>query len=235
MQYSDAALQKVREDRLLIDEVDKWLFEEISPFLGQRVLEVGCGMGNFARYMIDRELYIGTDTSVTSVDYVKEAFSDSANVVSVVTDVTDDDFLKLKSYAVDTVFSLNVFEHIANHGQAMRNAHTVLSDNGVFILVVPAHEWLYGSIDRAIGHYRRYNKNSLVALLEDTGFTCKMAKYVNAAGAVGWFLNGRVFKKETPPSGQLRYFNLVVPALKRIESTVTMPLGISLLVVCYKN
>jgi SAM-dependent methyltransferase len=185
--------------------------------------------------MIDRELYIGTDTSITSVDHVKEQFGDCDNVISFVTDVTQDDFVELRTYAIDTVFSLNVFEHISDHSRAMRNVHTVLNDNGVFILVVPAHEWLYGSIDRAIGHYRRYSKNSLIALLEETGFTCQMVKYVNAAGALGWFLNGRLFKKKTPPSGQLRYFNLVVPALKNIERTLTMPLGISLLVVCSKS
>ena len=51
MEYSEAALQKVREDRLLIDAVDQWLYEEITPHLGHRVLEIGCGLGNFAHHM----------------------------------------------------------------------------------------------------------------------------------------------------------------------------------------
>jgi SAM-dependent methyltransferase len=235
MQYSDAALQKVREDRLLINRVDEWLFEEISPYMGQRVLEIGCGMGNFARYMIDRELYIGIDTSITSIGYVREKFSDNENLSFMAADVTEDEFVELKRYEANTVFSLNVFEHVPDHKQAMRNVHRTLNDNGVFILVVPAHEWLYGTIDRAIGHYRRYSKDSLIPLLEEVGFTCVLAKYINVAGALGWFLNGRIFKKETPPSGQLRYFNLVVPALKGIERAFTMPFGISLIVVCSKK
>lgn len=57
MQYSETALQKVREDRLLIDAVDQWLYEEITPFVGQRILEIGCGFGNFARHLTDRQLY----------------------------------------------------------------------------------------------------------------------------------------------------------------------------------
>lgn len=231
MEFSENALQKVREDRLLINEVDKWLFEEIEPFLGRRILEVGCGMGNFVPHMLDRELYVGTDTSATSVDHVKSTYSGNDRLDFLVADVTESHFVELQARAFDTVFSLNVFEHIRDDRVAVRNVHAVLQKDGTFILVVPAHNWLYGSIDRAIGHYRRYDKDGLVALYEENGFLCRQAKYINAAGAVGWFLNGRLFKKDTPPSSQLRHFNRFVPKLKSLESAVTVPFGISLLVV----
>lgn len=231
MEYSETALQKVREDRLLIDAVDQWLYEEISPFLGQRILEIGCGLGNFARHLTGRELYLGTETSVESIDHVNRAFGSHANMLFAVADATAPGFTEFGRLGIDTVFSLNVFEHIEDHQTALRNAAGVLQPGGRLILVVPAHMALYGSIDRAIGHYRRYDKGMAADLFRQAGLTLVKQKYINALGALGWWANSRLRKEDTPPSGQLRLFNVVVPVLKAVERTVPMPFGISLLTV----
>lgn len=231
MQYNEAALQKVREDRLLIEAVDRWLYEEIRPFLGQRVLEIGCGLGNFARYLVDRELYIGTEISTESVDQVRRDFAAYPNMCFEFADVTADSFADFARYDIDTVFSLNVFEHIEDHQVALANAVRVLKTGGHLILVVPAHMALYGSIDRAIGHYRRYNKRMMTDLFQTVELKPVMQKYINALGALGWWFNGRVRSQKTPPSGQLRLFNHVVPILKVIERVLPVPFGISLLAV----
>jgi SAM-dependent methyltransferase len=233
--YNEAALQRVREDRLLIDKVDLWLFEEIESFLGQRVLELGCGLGNFARHLTDRELYVGTDVSLLSVEHVNETYRSHPNVEACVADVTDESFLNLARFHVDTIFSLNVLEHIRDHSVALHHAVGVLQPGGTLILVVPAHNWLYGSIDRAIGHHRRYSKRDLADLLEALGMSCVIQKYLNALGALGWFVNGRIRKQQTPPSGQLRLFNALVPFLKRGERIVPVPFGVSLLTVARKE
>lgn len=231
MEYSEEALQKVREDRLLIDEVDKWLYEEISPYLGQRILEIGCGLGNFARHLTDRELYIGTEVSTESIQQVSAQFARFPAMQFSVADATDPAFLDFVRFDIDTVFSLNVFEHIEDHITALRSARDILRPRGKLILVVPAHMWLYGTIDVAIGHYRRYDKQMMDDLFRQVGLTCVAKKYINALGALGWWTNGRLRKQETPPVGQLRMFNTVVPAIKRVERAIPMPFGISILAV----
>lgn len=234
MRYSEAALQRVREDRLLIDEVDVWLYEEIEPYLGRRLLEIGCGMGNFVGHLTDRELYLGTDVSADSVAHVRDSYRDCSSVKALVVDAADDAFLALSQYRIDTVFSLNVFEHIDDHVRAMRNVFQVLQPGGRLILVVPAHGWLYGAIDRAIGHYRRYDKDAMAELLDSVGFVPVKQKYINALGALGWFVSGRLFRNATPPSGQLRVFNRLVPLLKAFERAIPVPFGISLMTVAAK-
>lgn len=231
MEYSEAALQKVREDRLLIDAVDQWLYEEITPHLGHRVLEIGCGLGNFAHHMTGCELYLGTETSVESITYVQQIFAGYPNMRFAVADATAPSFTDFASEAIDTVFSLNVFEHIEDHVAALGNARSVLQPGGKLILVVPAHMWLYGTIDRAIGHYRRYDKRMMADLFQQVGLTCLTQKYINAPGALGWWANGRLRRQETPPSGQLRLFNRIVPTIKWVERVLPMPFGISLLTV----
>jgi len=231
MEYSETALQKVREDRLLIDAVDQWLYEEISPYLGQRILEIGCGLGNFARHLTGRELYLGTETSVDSIEHVSRAFAGHANMLFTVADATAPGFVDFGRLGIDTVFSLNVFEHIEDHKTALRNAAAVLQPGGRLILVVPAHMALYGSIDRAIGHYRRYDKGMAADLFRQASLTLVKQKYINAMGALGWWANSRLRKEDTPPSGQLRLFNVVVPVIKAVERVVPVPFGISLLTV----
>jgi SAM-dependent methyltransferase len=233
--YSEAALQRVREDRLLIDRVDVWLYEEIAPYFGQRVLEVGCGLGNFARHLLDRQLYVGIDVSPDSVAHMNEVYESQPNMQAFVDDVTDKTFLDLARFEIDTIFSLNVFEHVQDHVLALRHAKKVLQPGGTLILVVPAHDWLYGSTDRAIGHHRRYNKQSMADLLDKEGLTCVTQKYINALGALGWYFSGRIRKQQTPPSGQLRLFNVLVPFLKRFERILPVPFGISLLTVARKD
>ena len=235
MEYSEAALQKVREDRLLIDAVDQWLYEEIAPYLGRRVLEIGCGLGNFARHLTGREFYLGTETSAESIAHVEQVFAGQANMRFAVADATAPSFTDFASDRIDTVFSLNVFEHIEDHVAALRNARDVLQPGGKLILVVPSHMWLYGSIDKAIGHYRRYDKSLMAGLFQQVGLDCLAQKYINALGALGWWANGRLRKQDTPPSGQLRLFNRVVPTIKRVERAVPMPFGISLLAVAQRG
>lgn len=235
MEYSEVALQRVREDRLLIDQVDLWLYEEIAPYLGQRILEIGCGLGNFARHLTDREFYVGADTSPESIAHVTASYSSYSNMRFYVADVTSNRFSDFAELNLDTVFSLNVFEHIQDDVLALRNARRVLRPGGTLILVVPAHDWLYGTIDRAIGHYRRYSKQVMARAFHELGLACIAQKYINALGALGWFVNSRVLKHEVPPSRQLRLFNGLVPMLKRLERTVNVPFGISLMAVARKD
>jgi SAM-dependent methyltransferase len=235
VEYSETALQKVREDRLLINAVDEWLYEEIAPYLGQRIIEIGCGLGNFAHHLSDREFYLGTETSAEIIDCVRGVFADRPNMHFAVADITAPAFADFTSHAIDTVFSLNVFEHIEDHEAALRNAARVLQPGGHLILIVPAHMALYGTIDRAIGHYRRYDKPVMTDLLGRAGLTCIKQKYINALGALGWWVNGRLRRQEAPPSDQLRLFNRIVPALKRLERTLPVPFGISLLAVARRG
>lgn len=231
MEYSEAALQKVREDRLLIDAVDQWLYEEIAPYLGQRILEIGCGLGNLARHLTDRQLYLGTETSDESINHVSHEFAGRANMLFAVADATSPGFVAFGQLGIDTIFSLNVFEHIEDHEAALGNAAAILQPGGRLILVVPAHMALYGSIDRAIGHYRRYDKRMMAGLFGRAGLHLVAQRYINAPGALGWWANGRLRRQETPPAGQLRLFNRVVPLIKAIERAVPMPFGVSLLAV----
>ena len=173
MTYRNYAMQQVRERRLLINEVDSWIFDEMTPHIGQRILEIGCGLGNFTRLLLDRDLYVGVDISVSSVKYLNEKYKLFPSIHAELISVTDENLANLRHYEFDTVISVNVLEHIEDDLGAVKNIREVM-ENGKAILVVPAHKWLYGSMDKHIGHYRRYSKNSMQELLDAAQMKCEI-------------------------------------------------------------
>lgn len=235
MEYDEAALQTVRETRLLIDRYDAWLFNEFATFLGNRILEIGCGHGNLFVHLLDREFVAGIETSQRSVEYINRQFATHDNVIAMEADITDDSALTLKQYTFDTVVSLNVFEHIEHDNIAIAHTCQILQPNGTFILIVPAHMGLYGTMDRSIGHFRRYDKTMLKRQFERAGFKVLTQKYLNMLGAAGWFVNGRLFKRHVPPSGQLKLLNVLIPFLETVESRMSPPFGVSVMTVGQKR
>ena len=70
------------------------------------------------------------------------------------------------------------------------------------VLWVPAFESLYGKFDQQIGHYRRYRRNQLLALVHNVGFQQVSARYTNMPGFFAWWLVVRVLGR-APTSGRL--------------------------------
>src|SRR5688572_19869622 len=136
-----------------------WQLALAKPWLGQRVLEIGCGMGNFTRTILDRELVVGLDVEAACVARHRENHRDFSNVVSLEIDASNPESVsELSKYNLDSVVSLNVFEHIEDDYQAMRNLWKILPNGGRVVLIIPAFQALYGPIDHLLGHYRRYTK-----------------------------------------------------------------------------
>lgn len=234
MQYDEDALQAVRESRLLINQYDAWLVDEFEPFIGQRVIEIGCGLGNMLQHFVDRDLVIGIETSNDTVVDAKKRMAQYGNVAVCEQSITNPSVLDLMEYRFDSAISVNVFEHIEDDELAMRNTGKLVESGGYFVLIVPAHQWLYGTMDKSIGHYRRYTKLAARQKLEKAGFRVVRQKYVNLLGAVGWFVNGRLLRKRVPPDGQLRLLNTLVPTIRAVERMVSPPFGISLMTIAQR-
>ena len=229
MEFDASALAEVRRSRLLIDQLDSWLFHLCKPHLGKRVLEVGCGYGNMLRHLVDRELVVGIDTDEASVEYVNSEFGVLSNVRGFIGDVTKPDFLEFSRHRFDTAISVNVLEHIENDEVALQNIHRVLTPAGCLILVVPAHNFLYGPMDEAIGHFRRYTKRTLMEKLARVGLEVRVQEYINPIGALGWLVNGRLLRRRVPPRSQLKLFNQLMPVVSKLQGAFHTGFGLSLL------
>ena len=214
-----------------------WMFSQIQDFVGANVLEVGAGSGNLTQFLIDR-------AEVTALDESREALEVAAGRVgearleTVIADISDPAAVaSLAQQGFDTIVSSNVLEHIEDDFGTVSNMHAILKPTrGRVLLIVPAHQQLFGSLDRAAGHYRRYSRAQLTSLLRAAGFEILRARYVNVLGAIGWYIHGRVLETSDLDAWsvnvQARIFDrIAVPVLRRIEHAIEFPFGQSLVVV----
>lgn len=210
-----------------------WVAERLLPFVGRRVLEVGAGVGTMTRYFATRAHVYATDRDPHYLRILQNTFGDRKNFTVRAFDLEKENALALEGHSVDTIVAINVLEHIEDDTAALRKLHRILIPGGRLILFVPAMPILHGSLDRNLGHFRRYAKGNLQAKLEASGFAVQELAYFNRLGVFGWFINGRVFRRRHIPSIQARIFNLLVP-LFRLAEWVPLPFGQSLVAVGLK-
>jgi SAM-dependent methyltransferase len=209
-----------------------WLGRKLRPNLGQRVLEIGAGIGTITREIAPgRERVIALEADPFYVQRLRNLFRDSEVVRPVHAPVERTDWASLAREHLDTVMLSNVLEHIEDDAEAVRRFRSVLPDDGRLVILVPALPALFGAIDEAIGHYRRYTPETLRSVIESNGFRLESLEWLNLLGIPGWFLNSRVLRRRSVPGFQVRLYDRASPLLARLESSVKLPVGMSLLAV----
>lgn len=212
-----------------------WQGRLVMREVGRRVVEVGCGLGNFTAMLLDREAVIALDIEPACVARLKERYPNRNNLHAFVGDAGSIRFTELSRFHPDSCVCLNVLEHMEDDHAVLRNMASPLPPRGVIVLIVPAFPALYGPIDKHLGHYRRYTRQSITRLAGATGLRIKKAHYMNAAGFFGWWANARLFKREAQSERQIAIFDrFLVPLLSRIEELARPPFGQSLFVVLEK-
>jgi SAM-dependent methyltransferase len=212
---------------------NRWQYSRIAPYLGRRICEIGSGIGNISTLILDSapELLILTDTDSYYREALRRHFEGRSNVV--VEELTLPDMSAGEGFGrfdLDTVIALNVIEHIADDVGALRSIATMLQGGGRAVILVPALPALFGSLDLALGHHRRYTRTSLRDQMQKAGFRVERAFYFNLTGILGWWLNGRIRRVPRIPLAQLRHFDRLVPLL-RTEDLVSLPVGQSVIAV----
>lgn len=209
---------------------NEWVWSLLEPHVGDRVLEVGCGVGNFTCYLANRDLVVATDNNERYLDMLRHSVGHLDNIKVERVNWNGPDLERLRAFAFDTIICLNVLEHIERDGDALATFATLLKPNGRLVLQVPAMKALYGELDRALNHYRRYDRDELIAKLCEHGFAIDEARYFNIPGIVGWYINAVLLKRRTVPGVQSRIANLLVPWL-RLERRMDLTCGMALVAI----
>ena len=208
---------------------NRWMFERLRRWIGRSVLEIGSGIGNLSAFLVDRERLVLTDTREEYLSRLRQRFAGRSHV-SVVRLYLPDDDRAVAGQRFDTVICLNVLEHVDDDISALHAIRRLLGPGGRLVLLVPALQALYGTIDRALGHHRRYKRDGLADLLRATGFKLAHIEYFNLAGIPGWWWAGRVLRRQTIPSGSLKLYDALVP-LFRLERFIPWRVGQSLIAI----
>lgn len=210
-----------------------WQAQLVTPELGLRVAEIGCGIGNFTRWLLDRDLIIAVDSDRDALADLEQRYAGRANLQTICADGAD--LRAVRRFGADSCVCLNVLEHIEDDASAIREMASIIPRGGKIVLIVPAFPSLYGPIDRNLGHFRRYRRATLAALAGPAGLTVEKLRYINLPGFFGWWLNARIFQREEQSPSQIRVFDrYFVPFISRFEKILRSPFGQSIFAVFQK-
>jgi SAM-dependent methyltransferase len=235
---------RIGEETLLTvgeaNRFNKWMYDTIHPYCNGKILEIGSGLGNISKYFLENSARIFlSDLNEDYCNKLKIEFESFPNLLGVdQIDLVLPDFDEVyQKYfnSYDTIFALNVVEHIQDDKQAILNCHKLLKSGGNLVILVPAYQSLYNGFDKGLGHFRRYNKRKLRSLFDQTDYRVIHEQYFNAIGILGWFFSGNILKKETIPSGQMTLYNTLVPVFKVIDSMIFRKVGLSSIIVAQKG
>ena len=213
-----------------VSRYNDWIISRIRPWLGDRVLEVGAGTGNFSRFFLDRERLILTDIREDYLATLRQTCGDRPNVTVESYDLEGPGD-HLHDHLIDTVVCLNVLEHIRDDVGALRSFTGLLAPGGRVILQLPAHPLLYGSLDEGLDHFRRYTIRDIRKKFAVAGLETVYTGRMNIFGALGWFVNARLLRRDILPEGSLGLFNLLTPLFMGMERVIPPPVGLSIIAV----
>lgn len=217
------------------NKFNKWMYETIKPYSKGRILEIGCGIGNISEFFINDNFDIVlSDLRDNYIEIVKNKFTNE--VIKI--DLVDADFdTKHKDLigTFDTVFALNVVEHIKDDNKAIENCKKLLKNQGHLIILVPAYQSLFNNFDVELEHYRRYTQKSLKQLIKANKLSIIKTFSFNVIGILGWFVSGSILKKKTIPEGQMGLFNKLVPVFKIADILTLKKMGLSVICISEKE
>jgi SAM-dependent methyltransferase len=206
-----------------------WIISLMAPYLSGRILEVGAGHGTFTELLARYGPVTATELSDRAVALLEERYAGSEGVTVVHAD-------ELKDSGYDAAGMVNVLEHIDDDVGALCSLREDLTPGGHVLIYSPAFNALYSRFDAAVGHHRRYTKASLVRVMDDADLEVVDARYVNAPGALAWYIVAtRLGRRPTEGWSTRLYDRAAVPVARRMEQWATPPFGQSLLVVARRR
>lgn len=200
-----------------------WVADLVKPHLGESVLEVGAGIGSITQHLAPGREVVAADISDFCIDSLHKRFAGADNVEVVQADLRTWD----PGRSFDSIVMINVLEHIEDDVAALTATVDALEPGGELAVLVPAHPYLFGRLDRRFGHYRRYTRPRLRALISDAGAELTSLRSINALGVPGWWLAGRTEKMDIT-EGSLRVYETLVRLWRPVEDALRPPVGLSL-------
>jgi len=214
--------------------LNAWLFSKLAPDVHGQVLEIGSGIGNLSRLIVERATTaVLSDMEVHYLQALRQTFGNDPRVSVAPYDLDREPSPEIAARRFDAIVAVNVIEHIRDDRALVERLAGLLKPGGKLVIYVPACPFAYGSLDLALGHYRRYTPDGLHALLKGAGLESDRPTYMNLLGLLGWAVNGRLLRRERLSRRQIGLFERLM-GLVRLEDRVRLPFGLGIYVAARK-
>ncbi len=201
----------------------------IRPFIAGDTVEVGAGIGSNTRYLdqggVRRWVCLEPDSRLILQLTENLAQTTDPKRYEIVRGTVQDlnagrDF--------DTIIYIDVLEHIERDREELAAASSLLRANGRIIILSPAHQWLYTPFDKAIGHFRRYNRPMLRSITPPN-LRLEKLLYLDSAGLVLSMANLLLLRQSMPTKTQLHFWDQwVIPVSRVLDKSLVNSIGKSI-------
>jgi SAM-dependent methyltransferase len=190
----------------------------LKTYLKGKILEVGAGIGGTTSVLCDgsQKKWLCLEPDPQLYARLEDKIKDKQlpycceSLKGTTTDLPD-------SEKFNAIMYIDVIEHIENDREELARACTLLDENGYLIVLVPAHQFLYNEFDKAIGHYRRYNKKSLL-MTAPIDLLLRKVMYLDSCGLIASLMNKYFLKQNYPTKRQISFWNnFIVPISRPID------------------
>jgi SAM-dependent methyltransferase len=197
-----------------------YIRDQIRPYLGSDVLEVGAGLGGSTKAFCrgDERRWVGLEPDPALAGRLEAEIRSGALPkccearVGTLADLAP-------SETFDTILYMDVLEHIEDDRGEVARASAVLRPGGHIIALSPAHQWLFTPFDRAIGHYRRYDRRGFGALKRDGLETVRLV-YLDSIGFFASLANKLVLRSASPTASQIAFWDRALVRLSKVVDPI---------------
>ncbi len=193
----------------------------IAPFVHGEVLEAGAGMGANTQLLLELP-----HSRWTALEPDAALSAQIAGADEVLTGTLDG---LPQERRFDTILYIDVLEHIADDRAQLERAAAHLNHGGHIVVLSPAHPFLFTPFDSAIGHFRRYTRDSLRRAAPPQLALCKLI-YLDSAGMLA-SLGNRLFLRSSMPTEKqiFTWDRLLVPISRALDPVLGGRAGKSVL------
>lgn len=192
-----------------------WIVEEIENNKAEQIVDFGSGNGYLSDLVSKK-----CNKKINCVEIAENLFADYDNKDNL---ILYNSLEELPDNSIDFIYSSNVLEHIEDDAAIIKLFHRKLKENGVLLLYLPAFSCLYSSMDKKVGHFRRYTKQMVKELSDKENFHIERIEYADFAGFWITLLYKLFGSKEGKLNNtMLKIFDRFIFPLGRVVDKVTL-------------
>jgi len=238
--YEPAAMQRLTTiEKMSYLIYDPLIHKALGPLRikneNLEILELSGGVGSLTETLLHYGNVVTAENSTYFLDKIRSRFPNHPGFGVKLWDASKDEVPKDWVGRFDCVVAFHLLEQIENDERALDRWRQCLKPDGILLTVVPHHPGLYSSLDKALGHRRRYDLNSLKAKLNRSGYEVSSHCLGNSMGALGWLWQGRIWRRTHFPLRQARFYALLKQIFGPIEKKMEGWAGLHLMALAKPN
>lgn len=207
---------------------------QVQPFIKGNVVEVGAGIGATTLLLNDgtasKWLMLEPDKQMIASLKKKmeeKEFPANCHLQTGIIDQLTETF--------DTIIYIDVLEHIEADREEISKAAELLKSGGHIIVLSPAFQFLYNPFDKAIGHYRRYNKRMLKRITSPS-LQIVSNNYFDSVGYFAALMNKLLLRQKYPTIKQVLFWDRwMIPVSKITDKLFFHSFGKAIIAVWKKS